>query len=405
VQSTRGQEKVVAILEAMKLKKAMFDNDIELLKATMQSSDKSAVSAAKARLTASAKDYNRLVDEYESLAGNELTRASLTTADDILAGRPYAVLPDISYTVRDAEDGTEKGYESAKRDSGRRARQKAEREISALEVKAREQSDKDVEVIAKEAEFKIALLESERDSLRVGFGKTTREIKRRTKDIGKEIEAVKKKAKVAASFERSDNDRYYFTVVNEPECARFPKKRVDPRKVQVIRQRIIELLNERDELNNRLISLYTGNEINADGTNVNEIYRRVKTTAAEKITRKGQKTAERVDRLVATPDEKQRLYDLLNQRLDAESSLAVISYRLRNEKLSRKDKKLMRADVERLSRMIHQCDGDISWHLKKIQKRQKANRGGWGVAFVLVLIAVIGGALAALWYAMQNGLL
>ena len=402
---TDGQEKVVAILEAMKLKKAIFESDIELLKATKQSADKKAMDMAKARLTFTARDYNKLVDEYEKLAGNELTRASLTIADDIFNGKPYAILPDITYTVKDADDGEEKDYESAKRDSNRRARQKAEREISALEAKTIEQGDKDVDVLVKEAEFKIALLESERDSLRIGFGKTTRDIKRRTKEIGKEIEAVKKNTRVAASLEKRDNERYYFAVINEPECTDYPKRKVDTRKVNIIRQRIIALLNERDELNNKLISLYTGTEINPDGTNVNQTYRRVKTEAAERLTRKGKKTAERVDRLVATPEEKQRLYDILNQKLDAESSLAVISYRMRNEKISRKDRKLLKTDAENCARIINQCDSDISWHLKKIQKRQTAKRGGWGVAFVLVLIAVVGGALAALWYAIQNGLL
>jgi hypothetical protein len=391
---SEGQEKVVAILEAMKLKKAIFESDIELLKATKQSSDARAMKMARERLTRTAFEYNKLVDEYEKLAGNELTRASVTVADDIFNGKPYAILPDITYTVKDPEDGEEKDYESAKRDSNRRARQKAEREISALEAKTIEQGEKDVTVIAKEAEFKIAVLESERDSLRVGFGKATADIKRRTKEIGKEIEAIKKNARVAAALEKRDNDRYYFTVINEPECTEFPKRKVDTRKVGIIRQRIIALLNERDELNNKLISLYTGTEINADGTNVNQIYRRVKADAAEKLTRKNKKTAEAVARLVATPEEKQRIFDLLNRRLDAESSLAVVSYRFRNEKLTKKDRKLLKADADNYAAIISQCDGDIDWNLKKISKRLKQKKGGWGLAFVLALIVVIGGALA-----------
>lgn len=391
---SEGQEKVVAILEAMKLKKAIFESDIELLKATKQSSDAKAMKMARERLTRTALEYNKLVDEYEKLAGNELTRASVTVADDIFNGKPYAILPDITYTVKDPEDGEEKDYESAKRDSNRRARQKAEREISALEAKTIEQGEKDVTVIAKEAEFKIAVLESERDSLRVGFGKATADIKRRTKEIGKEIEAIKKNARVAAALEKRDNDRYYFTVINEPECTEYPKRKVDTRKVGIIRQRIIALLNERDELNNKLISLYTGTEINADGTNVNQIYRRVKADAAEKLTKKNKKTAEAVARLVATPEEKQRIFDLLNRRLDAESSLAVVSYRFRNEKLTKKDRKLLKADADNYAAIISQCDGDIDWNLKKISKRLKQKKGGWGLAFVLALIVVIGGALA-----------
>ena len=394
IDDSEGQAKVVAILEAMKLKKVIFESDIELLKATKQSSDTKAMAMAKARLTRSAHEYNGLVDEYEKLAGNELTRASETIADDIFNGKPYALLPDITYTVKDPEDGEEKDYETVKRDTNRRARQKAEREISALEAKTIEQGDKDVTVIAKEAEFKIAVLESERDSLRVGFGKTTSAIKRRTKEIAKEIEDIKKNAKTAAVLEKRDNERYYFPVIHEPECTKFPKGRVDLRKVNIIRQRIIALLNERDELNNKLISLYTGSEINADGTNVNQVYRRVKAQAAEELTKKNAKMAAKVDRLVATPEEKQRLFDLLNRRLDAESSLAVISYRFRNEKLTRADKKLLKADADNCAAIVSQCDGDIDWNLKRIYKRLKKKRGGWGLAFILALIVVIGGALA-----------
>ena len=396
VESTEGQEKVVAILEAMKLKKIIFDSDIELLKATKQASDKRAMAMAKSRLTFTARDYNSLVDEYEKLAGGELTRASKTIADDIINGRPYTVLPDITYTVKDPEDGEEKDYESAKRDTNRRAKQKAERELSALQVKVNEQGDKDVGVFAKAAAFRIALLESERDSLRIGFGKTTGDIKRRTKEINREIDNVKKSAKAAAEYEKMDNARYYFTVVNEPELTEYPKRKVDVEKVKSIRKKIIELLNERDEVNNKLISLYTGSEVNADGTNVNQVYRRVKTQAAERLTKKGEKSAKKVHKLVATPEEKQNLYDLLNKKLDAESSLAVISYRLRNEKLTRKEKKLIKEDAENCAKIVNQCECDIDWHLRKIQKRQKAKHGGWGIALVLALIVIVGGAIAAI---------
>ena len=405
MENSEGQAKVVAILEAMKLKKMIFDSDIELLKATKQSADAKAMAMAKARLTRTVNEYNGLVDEYETIAGNPLTRASVTVADDIINGKPYAVLPDITYTVKDPEDGEEKDYEAAKRDTNRRAKEKAEREISALEAKTIEQGDKDVSVMAKEAEFKIAILQSEKDSLRIGFGKATAEIKARTKQIDKEIEAVRKNAKVAAILEKKDNERYYFPVIHEPECTEFPKKNVDLRKVRIIRQRIIELLNERDELNNKLISLYTGSEINADGTNVNQVYRRVKTQAAEKLTLKNKKTAEAVNRLVATPEEKQTIYDLLNRKLDAESSLAVISYRFRNEKLTRQEKKLMKADADNYAAIVNQCDSDIQWNLKRIQKRLKKKRHGWGVAFILALIVVVGGALAILTYLTQNGIL
>ena len=193
-----------------------------------------------------------------------------------------------------------------------------------------------------------------------------------------------------------DNARYYFTVVNEPELTEYPKRKVDVEKVKSIRKKIIELLNERDEVNNKLISLYTGSEVNADGTNVNQVYRRVKTQAAERLTKKGEKSAKKVHKLVATPEEKQNLYDLLNKKLDAESSLAVISYRLRNEKLTRKEKKLIKEDAENCAKIVNQCECDIDWHLRKIQKRQKAKHGGWGIALVLALIVIVGGAIAAI---------
>ena len=396
IAETEGQEKVVAILEALKLKKVIFDSDIELLKATKQANDKKAMAMAKSRLTFTARDYNKLVDEYQKLAGNDLTRASVTVADDIIAGRSYTILPEITYTVKDPEDGAEKDYGAAKRDANKRARQKKEREVSVISLKAKEQSDKDATLFTKAAAFQIALLESERDSLRIGFGKETSEIKRRTKEINKEIDSIKKSAKVATEFEKRDNERYYFAVVTEPECADYPKKKVDVEKVKSLRTRIINLLNDRDEINNKLIALYTGSEINADGTNVNETYRRVKAQAAERLTKKGLKSARKVHNLVATPEEKQNLFDLLNKRLDAETTLALISYRLRNEKISRQDKKLIKADADNCAKIVNQCNNDIDWSLKRIQKRQQANRGGWGVAFLVILIAVVAGVTAYL---------
>ncbi len=400
-----GQEKAILILTALSLEKQLIDSDIELVGASVKSTSPRDVQDAKRRLNADAKEYNSLVDEYEKLTGGKLTRASETLAQDVAAGREYDLLPTISYTVNDTANGDteEEKYKNAKKNIQNAADNEKKVALTALEAKINEQANKDLSVLTKHADFKVSMLESERDIARYRFGMAPKASKKRKKEIEKEIAAIKRTHREALRYEESDNKRYYAVVKNDPDTMKVAKKRADRDKIASLRGRMIALLNQRDEINGKLMSIYTGSEINNDGSSVNQAWRRIKNEAAERAVKKDKKLAKKVARLPATPAEKQSIYNIMNKKLDAVSTLALCEHRLRKEKLSRAEARELREDIARQRKIMKQCDSDVNWRAEQIKKRgAKKGGAGWVVGFIVILLLVLGAGAAFLWFFGQD---
>ena len=120
------------------------------------------------------------------------------------------------------------------------------------------------------------------------------------------------------------------------------KRRADRVKVASLRTEMMTLLNKRDELNSKLLSIYNGSEVTLDGVSINQKWRQTKSDAAEKFVNKNQKLAKKIFRLPASSAEKQRLYGILNSSVEASSNLALAKYRLKTKEFKNgKEKKII----------------------------------------------------------------
>ena len=99
----KGYNKVLLIINCLTYQRYVIERISENLHVCNKVDDKKKVKALKKTLAAEIKAYNKLVDEYEVLTRSHLTRASEDIPADILAGKPFAPIPSISYT---ANDGT-----------------------------------------------------------------------------------------------------------------------------------------------------------------------------------------------------------------------------------------------------------------------------------------------------------
>ncbi len=381
IDATDGQDKVIMILNAINLKKQLIDANTELLIASRRASSTKDISLAKRRIYFDLQDYNMLVDRYKAFTGNELTRPSKTYIDDIMSGKPYSVLPTITYTVTDGAENEEVEYDVGKRRAKNRNEGKEAVVASALEAKVNEQADKDVSVLEAAANFEANMIASELDMNKNRFGDPAAVSKKSKKARRKEIQHILDKAKVGADCEKRDNDRYYAVVLNDPETMRTKKKKPNRQRIAALRSEMITLLNKRDEINGQLISIYSGYELNSDGTSVNETWRKVKDNAAQKILKCDKKIAKKVSKLPATPDEKQKIFAVMNHKIDAASSMALCQYRLSHEKLSKQDKKAIKQDVHNYSDIMKRCDKDVDYMVNAVRKRANATGDGSWFSF------------------------
>ena len=377
----KGYAKVLLIINCLTYQRYIIERLAENLHVCNKLADSKRVKALKKNLTAAIEDYNKLVDEYEVLTRSRLTRASESIPADILAGKPFAAIPAISYT---ANDGTSRNSDAdvaavaaaaaaavegarAKKENAKKNKKKVQK--TALEEKVTEQANKDLTVITKGYDFKISMLESQKDMSFYRFGKNVFDMKSLKASVNKKIKAAQKAHKTALKYEEKDNSRYYAVITNDPVTMKA-KKRADRVKIASIRTEMMTLLNKRDELNSKLLSIYNGSEVTADGVSINQKWRQTKSDAAEKFVNKNQALAKKIFRLPASSAEKQRLYGILNSSVEASSNLALSQYRLKTKEFKNgQEKRALKKDVSVAKKLIAQNSKDIKWIVKKINKR------------------------------------
>lgn len=376
-----GYHKVLLIINCLTYQRYIIERLAENLHVCNKLAETKKVKALKKTLTNEIKAYNTLVDEYEVLTRSHLTRASESIPEDILAGRPFAAIPAISYT---ANDGTARNsdadvaavaaaaaaeVEGARNKKAHAKKNNKKVQKSALEEKVTEQANKDIAVITKGSDFKISLFESQKDMSYYRFNKNVFDMKAVKKAANKKIKEAQKAHKAALKYEEKDNARYYAVITNDPVTMKA-KKRADRVKIASIRTEMMTLLNKRDELNSKLLSIYNGSEVTLDGVSVNQKWRSVRSDAAEKFVNKNQGLAKKIFRLPASSGEKQRLYGVLNSSVEASSNLALAKYRLKTKEYkSSQEKKALRKDIKSMQKLMKQNTKDINWVIAKIKKR------------------------------------
>ena len=377
----KGYAKVLLIINCLTYQRYIIERISENLHVCNKIGEDKKVKALKKTLANEIKAYNKLVDEYEVLTRSHLSRASESIPEDILAGKPYAPIPAISYT---ANDGTARNSDAdvaavaaaaaaeieatSKKAKYAKKRKNAVKK-TALEEKVAEQANKDITVIVKGYDFKISNIETEKDMTTYRFGYNAFDTKKVKDAANKKIKDAQKANKAALKYEEKDNARYYAVITNDPVTMKA-KRGADRVKIASLRAEMMALLNKRDELNSKLLSIYNGSEVAIDGVSINQKWRQVKSDAAEKYVNSNKALAKKIYRLPASSGEKQRLYNVMNSSVEASSNLALSKFRLKTKEYKNNaEKKALRKDVKSMKKLLDQNSKDIKWIVKKINKR------------------------------------
>ncbi len=402
----KDSDKPAKIVACLAISKEIIDELIGVMSAAVSVGDTKCANAFVPALKNEIGRYNSLCAEYTKLTGRQLNQISQTLIADILSGKAHSGVAGVEYSTPGTvykplgEQPT-----AAEAELYRINRERAVNGVindAALEAKVAEQANKDLAVITKYMDFEISMLESTRDIENFRYGKETRPVRASKKQIAKTIEKLKRAHLEALECERRDNERYYTVVMSDPDTVKTKKKNANRAKLDSIRTRLIVLLNKRDEINSQLSAIYTGTERNLDGSSVNQAYRHVKNSAAESMMRKDAKLAKRVARVSATEGEKQRMYTLLNKRLDAASTMALCKYRLKHEKNTYRTRRMLKKDIKDCKMQIKLTSQDIKWMIKRFKNREKESGAGFYAGLIVILLIVIAVAAGFVWIFNQD---
>ncbi|MBO5009811.1 MAG: hypothetical protein J6D20_03835 [Clostridia bacterium] len=387
-----GIDKSVLVAECFAIEKKIIDNLAADLHAACQVSAVKDIQSVKKDLAYEIKQYNRLVSEYRAATGNVLTPASDSIPQDIIAGKLYSPIAKVG-CIHNADDDLEAEIGLMSRNTyGVEDDDISEAGRAAFRSNVIAQANKDFTFITRRADYRISMLESERDMLEYRFGKESSQVKREKKAITKLIEQIKAEHKAALRYENSDNRRYYAAVTANPRTMTLRNRRADRTRIAALRSRIISLLNERDLINGKLMALYGGE---GEGTlgSINQTFRRVKNNAAAKSKKKQKSLAKVVKSLPITVKDKERFYDLMNKKVDAESTIAFVKYRMKKGKLHKADMLCAKRDIKELKAKVSRIEKDIKDLMKSVKQRISEVESGstWLVAFMFVLVLIAAG--------------
>lgn len=340
-----GRDKVLGVIGCLGKQKRVIDTVIESLTAAVGVSASSEVASERKSLIEKIGAYNAFVSEYGSLTGDSLTPVSTSMADDIIAGRPYKTVPEITYELGDTsytyEYSDPHTYDIKAENDMRISRAKRRFDVrkentrttehAALKNRVVAQANKDFATVTALYDYDISMLESERDMNVLKYGKSEAHGRSR-REITKLIGRLKEQHRVALDWEDMDNKRYYQVILDDPETVATKKKKVDRERLAGIRLQLMALLNDRDYINGKLLSIYTGGTVDLHGTSINQRWRRYKADAAERERYRLRGIEKQIARLPASPSEKKRLYDYMDRTIDAVSTAELARYRLKKDK-------------------------------------------------------------------------
>ena len=394
-----GIERSILFAECFYIQKKIIDTLATDLHAACQASAVKSVQSLKKALNYEVRQYNRLVSEYRAVSGNVLTPASGNIAQDIIAGNNYAPVPRVGCVHSTADELSSDIANMSRNSYGVETDELGVAGRAAFRSKVNAQANKDLSLITKRADYEISMLESERDMLDFRFGKEPSQVRREKRDIAKRIDKVRAMHKQALKYENADNRRYYAVVTANPKTMTLNNKRADRTRIAAIRSKIISLLNERDAVNGKLAAIYAGGDDLVSGS-VNQSLRRIKNKAAEKAKKKQKSLAKVVRDLPITQNDKNRFYTLMNKKVDALSTLALIKHRLKKEKLHSDDRLVAKRDVKELSAKARAIEKDICDLMSTTKKRINEIESGhsWMIAFFLVILLMVVGVVLYVYF-------
>jgi hypothetical protein len=210
---------------------------------------------------------------------------------------------------------------------------------------------------------------------------------------------MKRQSKKYIRYEKKNNARY-LKLANLDLEPLYAKSDVHKERLEILQNRIRNLLLQRDEVNMRLLTMYAEENANPERkrkTNRSRIAK-VKLKAAKRSFNK-QFTLYKVASKYRVPEaEKERIYEIMNRKIELRSYLAECKFRKRHEHPRvRKAKKAIRTQIKDTKLKLKYAERDFKKFMRKASKRSARTPSVkiqllWCLV-LLMMVAIVGGGV------------
>lgn len=266
-------------------------------------------------------------------------------------------------------------------------RKKADKDFKARLEGIKRAKERDELLVSARIKYRIAKLEAKKDICELSFSVDYKERQKNIHSLEKEISEQRSLMKKAIRCEREDNEVYYSLFVTKIGSEKI-KKRRDSSQLESIKDKIELLLSQREELNERLITLYCVGEKNSPDTDkINSIRKR----QVKAMHRQQRKIAKQVSKLHIPLDRKQKIFDLLNKKTELAASIEETKYKLKRTRKNPQSVRAQKREIKRSYAEMKRISADLGYMMRKAN-RQHANYEAdrtwirWIVGFIVVLV-------------------
>ena len=368
------------------------------------------------------KEYKRLVDlgvrSYDAdlgvwcgLTGEAVPKISKTLSDDIRNGEKIQPIRAI-----DPEDKTKptkkqvnKNLQAFLDEEKKRERRAAirEKELTTLDGMkdgntlciTKEHMKTDVDTVAAKIEYRKERLSNHVAEHRYRFGLDSDKQRRKMiRELAK-LRKMRKLARPTLNIEKRNNKRYLEIAALDPiKMTAKIHSTVKKERAEELLNRIKSLLIERDEVNMRLLALYS--DENGVKTNKRKSKRRkiakIRLKASKKAFKKQWKLYRKAKKYRVSDKQKQRIFDAMNKKVEYRAYIAELKYRKRHEKAKGKPKHIIVKELRETKMRLRYANRDFDKAMTKASRRSRRMPSSkrqiiWGVASVIIVLCCVVG--------------
>ena len=419
-----GEEKTLILVEKIGLRKEITELAVEVLTACVYVNAKFKTITYKRVLISQINAYNAVCDEYEMHTGRPLVHLSADMANEVAAGRICDPIPNVYYYGSEAFGARDNGGISIDEERNSRLALEASleeaelhrlliedypHELTRTELRERDKrqaekmsavkraTERDLLLIGLRQDYRLAKLESEYDMLLHSFSTDKKKKDKRLAALERRIGRTRSELKRAVKLERGDNSRYYLLSAIDPEDEKI-KKSANRERLRALKMRLDVLLSERENINERLIALYGGTDKKLTKTKINRKAGGVRKKHAKAAYRKQRSIANRIERIKAPLDMKEKAYALLNKKTACVATIEECYYKLRRLKPEGRAKRELLSNIRQAKASMRTVDADVKFLIKKMKRheRRREDERSWAKFLVFLFLLIVLGTV--LWY-------
>ena len=357
-------------------------------------------------------EYRADLDLWKNVTGESVPAIPLSVIEDVKMGREIAPIPklDEELVLTPKNERRLKKLDllnfikaEKKREKRAKEHEKEMREMTMDDgehiVISKFHMDTDLDTVKSRIEFRKERYINDLRLMRFRFGEETpKEMRKHRGEITK-LAKMKRHGKRYVKYTKRNNERY-LKIANLDLKPLYSKSDVHKERLEILQNRIRNLLIQRDEVNMRLLTLYAEENANPEKkrrTNKRRISK-VKLKAAKRAFKKQFKLYKLASKYRVPEAEKQRIYEIMNRRIDLRTYLAECKFRKRHEHpRAFKARRVLRQQIKDTKLRLKYADRDFKKFMRKASKRSARTPNPkiqilW--CFVLLtMAAIIGGGV------------